>query len=151
MLLNRKSARHIVFRIEQAEQTTVLCVEASFEVLPATNKPSRYPIFYARWQPGGWEAAKPALNLDLVPTGQVGEVRVYFRGQPLPDVTLTLRTPDEQEKPLKADGEGRVRFESKQTGPHLLTLARHREPVSGFYQGQKYDVTSHNAALTWIQ
>lgn len=64
-------------------------------------------------------------------------------------VKATLRTPDEKEQELTADNEGLLRFESNQSGFHLLTIARHRENLPGFAGGLAYDLTSHNAALTW--
>jgi len=45
-------------------------------------------------------------------------------------VKATLRTPDEVEKEVTADAEGFVRFESKQSGQHHLSIARHRETLA---------------------
>ncbi len=124
----------------------IACAETSFTV-----RGGRKPYFYARWQPVGVTNALPLLTLDLVPTGKPGEVRVYFRGRPLGGVKATLRTPDEKESEIVADGEGNLRFEPKQSGQYLLTLAHHRETLAGFHGGHPYQETSHNAALTWRQ
>jgi hypothetical protein len=124
----------------------VACVETSFAV-----RGGRKPIFYARWQPANAGAATPMLTLDLVPTGKPGEVRVYFRGQPLGGIAATLRTPDEKEQELTADAEGFLHFESKQAGQYLLTIAHYREALAGFHIGRPYKETSHNVALTWQQ
>jgi len=129
-----------------AEATNVAGVETIFTV-----RAKRKPHFYARWQPDGGGAGLPFLTLDLVPTGKPGEVRVYFRGQPLGGIKATLRTPDDTEKEFVADAEGFIRFASKQSGQHLLTIAHHREPIGGFHGGRAYEQTSHNAALTWRQ
>lgn len=126
-------------------------IETEFQVIAAPGRPGRRPHFYARWHPAGAGAATPALTLDLVPTGQPGEVRVFFRGKPLGGVRATLRTPDEKEQELAADAEGFLRFTSTQPGQHLLSIARHRENVGGFAGGRAYDLTSHNVALSWRQ
>src|ERR1700744_818228 len=84
--------------------------ETDFEVLSATNKPSRLPIFYARWQPADAGPGKPALTLDLVPDGKPGDIRLYFRGQPVPGETITAHGPADFEKELKTDADGRVHF-----------------------------------------
>ena len=144
-----KSTNH--FLLVAASPSNAACAETSFIVMSAPGKPGRKPNFYARWSPSLAVAATPALNLDLVPTGKPGEVRIYFRGQPLGGVKATLRTPDEVEKELTADAEGFVRFESKQSGQHHLSIGRHRETLAGFHGGKAYDLTSHNTALTWRQ
>jgi hypothetical protein len=139
-----KKADH--FLMLSTSPTNAAGVETIF-----TIRGGRKPHFYARWQPSGAGAGKPMLTFDLVPTGQPGEVRVYFRGQPLGGLKATLRTPDEKEKELTADAEGFIRFDSKQSGQHLLTIAHHREPLAGFHAGRAYGQTSHNTALTWRQ
>jgi hypothetical protein len=136
------------FLLTGASPTNAACLETIFSV-----RGGRKPYFYARWQPAGTGggAGVPLLTLDLVPTGQPGEVRVYFRGQPLGGIKATLRTPDEKEAELTADANGFLHFQSNQSGQHLLTIAHHRETLSGFYLGQPYQQISHNASLTWRQ
>lgn len=134
------------FLLVGAFPTNVACVESAFTV-----RAGRKPHFYARWQPAGGAAATPMLTLDLVPTGKTGEVRVYFRGQPLGGVKATLRTPDDKDKELTADAEGFVRFTTTQSGQHMLSVAHHRETLNGFHGGRAYTQASHNAALTWPQ
>lgn len=115
------------------------------------DKPARAPIFYCRWQPEGAGAGKPALTMDLVPTGKPGEARVYFRGKPLPDVEVLIMTPDFNEKKTKADAEGLVRIEdTSKPGPYLLSVARYSEELPGFYRGVPFGVSSHSASLCWV-
>ena len=116
-----------------------------------TIRGGRKPHFYARWQPAGGEAAKPALTFDPVPTGQPGEVRVYFRGQPLGGLKATLRTPDEKEQEIAVDAEGYIPFTSTQRGPHLLSIPHHRENVRVFHGGKPFEQTSSNTALTLVK
>ena len=93
------------FLLVGATPTNTVCAEILFIV-----RGGRKPNFYARWQPGGAGAAIPLLTLDLVPTGKPGEVRAYFRGQPLDGIKATLRAPDEKETQLTADSKGFLRF-----------------------------------------
>lgn len=140
----RKKSNH--FLLVGASATNTACLETSFTV-----RGRRKPLFYARWQSTDAAVAKPLLTLDLVPTGKPGEVRAWFRGQPLGGIKVTLRAPDGQETELTADKEGFVRFDTKQSGQYLLTIAHYREPIAGFHHGIAYKETSHNAALTWKQ
>jgi hypothetical protein len=126
--------------------TDITCAETTFTV-----RGGRKPNFYARWQPDGGGAVTPLLTLDLVPTGRPGEARAYFRGQPLGGIKATLRTPDEKETELAADGDGFLHFDPKQPGHYLMTIAHHREPLAGFYNGIPYKETSHNCSLAWRQ
>jgi hypothetical protein len=134
------------FLLVGASPTNTACAETSFTV-----RGGRRPNFYARWQPDGLGAAMPLLTLDLVPTGKPGEVRAYFRGQSLGGIKATLRAPDETESEITADAEGFLRFEPKQSGQYLLTIAHHREPLAGFHNGVPYKETSHNCSLVWSQ
>lgn len=139
-----KKADH--FLVLGVTPTNLVCAESTFTV-----RGGRKPMFYARWQPAGLVAATPLTTLDLVPTGNAGEVRICLRGQPVPNVKATLRTPDEKESELVADADGLVRFTPTQSGQYLLTVAHQREPIAGFHGGRAYKETSHNAALTWKQ
>lgn len=139
------------FALEGLSSTNVICLETAYAVMITPGNLGRKPVFYARWHPAGSGAARPALTLDLVPTGQEGEVRVFFRGKPLGGVTAALRTPDGKESELRADALGYVRFHSDQTGLHHLSIGRHRESLGGFHGGVAYETTSHNVALTWRQ
>jgi len=136
------------FLLAGASPTNVACAETTFIV-----RGGRKPVFYARWQPAGAGAEKPLLTLDLVPTGKPGEVRAYFRGQPLGGVTATLRTPDEKEQELTADADGFIHFKTGLPGQYLLTIPHYREqqPLAGFYNGAAYTGTSHNCSLVWVQ
>lgn len=129
-----------------ASPTNAAGVETAFTV-----RAKRKPNFYARWQPDGLKETTPLLTLDLVPTGKPGEVRAYFRGQPLGGVKAIFRTPDEQEHELVTDAHGLLHFKPAQSGQYLLTIAHHRENLAGFHLGRAYEQTSHNAALTWRQ
>ena len=134
------------FQLVNAASTNVAGVESIFTV-----RAGRKPHFYARWQPAGAGAGTPMLTFDIVPTGKPGEARVYFRGQPVGGLKATFRTPDDAEKEIAVDAEGYVRFESKQSGLHLLTIAHHREPIAGSHLGKAYQQTSHNTVLSWVQ
>ena len=134
------------FLLAGASQTNAVGLESIFTV-----RGGRKPHFYARWHPPAGGAAAPLLTLDIVPTGKSGEARAWFRGQPLGNIKAALRTPDGKEQELTADAEGFIRYNSRQSGYHLLTIAHHREPIAGFHLGRPYQQTSHNAALTWIQ
>jgi hypothetical protein len=94
-------------------------------------------------------AGTPLLTLDLVPTGKSGEVRVYFRGQPLGGVKATLHAGRKGTKSMRM----LMAFcDSKRSSldniSSLCRITASRSPVS---VGRPYQQTSHNAALSWRQ
>lgn len=139
------------FALVGASSTNAAGAEATYVVMALAGKAGRKPVFYARWHPFGAPVPTPGLNLDLVPTGKTGEVRVYLRGKPLGGVAAILRLPDEREREITADGDGLLRFTPEQKGLHQIRIARHRESGTGFHLGREYDTISHNACLAWIQ
>lgn len=136
------------FLLVGASVTNIAAAQTAFDVLSATNKPSRYPIFYARWQPAGAGAGTPTLTFDLVPQEKLGDIRVYFRGVPVEDETISAYGPDDFEKELKTDSYGIVHFDLDKPGFYLFTCNHYRETRSGFFGGRHYDLVSHNASLT---
>ena len=132
------------FLLEGATPQQIACVETSFTV-----RGGRKPYFYARWQSTLAIEGLPLLTLDLVPTGRPGEVRAWFRGQPLASIKARLLPPGAAEVELTADGEGLLRFDASKPGQYLLTIAHHREPMAGFHRGVAFKEVSHNCALTW--
>jgi len=136
------------FLLVGASPTNIAAAETAFDVLSATNKPSRYPIFYARWQPAGAGAGTPTLTFDIVPQEKPGDIRVYFRGVPVEDETVSAYGPDDFEKELKTDSYGIVHFDLDKPGFYLFTCNHYRETRSGFFGGRHYDLVSHNASLT---
>jgi hypothetical protein len=147
VLATEKKADH--FLLASASPKDAAHLETAFGVMGGGDKPARKPFFYARWQPAGAGAAKPALTFDLVPTGQPGEARITLRGQPLPGAKATAYLPDGSEKELTADDAGLVRVAVEIPGLYLLACKHQRETQNGFSGGRAYDSISHNCSLAW--
>lgn len=141
------------FALGEAALDKPIMLETGFPVMASANDaPSRKPFFYARWQASLAEVAEPALNLDIVPTGEPGVVRVYFRNEPLANIDVTLFCPDpENDQDLTSDEDGYIRFTTSDKGLHMIKLAHHREEQTGYFAGSQFGRLSHNMSLTWIQ
>ena len=126
-------------------------VQSGFPVMTRGSSPARKPHFYARWAPNFTEPASPRLTLDIVLTGNKGEVQVFFRNKPLPGVELTLYTPEANDQELKSNDKGIVHFKSDEKGLFMLKVGRYREERSGFDRGTFFHLVSHNCSLTWIK
>jgi hypothetical protein len=145
-----KKADHYTLGGVKPDQALV--AESTFPVMGAEGKPARRPIFYSRWLPAGGDkvAGQPSLTLDIVPTGNPGEIRVYFRGKPLPGAKAQLNAPNGSRTPLKTDDDGLVKFTCDEPGRWVLTVPGHSEELPGFAAGKPYAIASHNASLTWL-
>jgi hypothetical protein len=126
-------------------------IQSGFPIMTRGSSPARKPHFYARWTRSFKDAAQPAMTLDIVPTGKPGEVRIFFRNQPLAGVELTLYTPEANDQDLESDENGFVRFASDEKGLFMLKIGRFREERTGFDRGLLFKLVSHNCSLTWIQ
>ncbi len=143
----QKNADHLLLRDISAEgaafaELTSLPVRAHGKNPPAKSN------FYIRWQPAGASAPKPALTLDIVPTGAAGVVQVYLRGAPLAGAKVEIFTPGVAEpKEVVADKDGVIRFDASKSGVHVFEC-NHKEALPGFFEGVAYASTGHVAALT---
>lgn len=144
-----KKADHYLLIGSSAKHET--CVTTNFPVMKRGEAPGRFPIFYARWWTGSAAALPPVTTLDLVPTANPLEVQVMFQQKPLgKGIELRLATPADERHDLVTDDRGIITLpKSEKAGLYLLTLAKHSEEKAGEFQGSKYEVTSHNAALIW--
>lgn len=146
------------FPLEGVTKTDSVQAETIFNVIGGNPQgkgdqagPSRRPFFYARWHVAGKEAAKPTTNFDLVPTGKPGEVCLYFRGKPLPDIEVFAHLPEGKEATLKTDKDGLVTVPVDKPGIYMLHCKRYREQINGFSGGKPYTAVSHNCTVTWRQ
>ena len=148
ILLEKKEKQ---FVLTGATADKPIQAETSYSVLRGKDKPGRKPMFYARWHVPGGEPAKPVLNFDLVPTAKAGEVCVYFRGKPLPDMKVTANFPDGSDKEFTSDKDGLVQVPATLKGLYMLYCKHQREDINGFASGLPYELVSHNCSLTWVQ
>ena len=133
-----------------AKNSDNIAAQTGFPVM-TRNDQARKPYFYARWCADFNRKSIPSLTLDIVPNGQDGEVKVFFRGKPLTGIKLKLYSPDYDEIELITDKNGIVSFNDKikSKGIYMLKIARYSENISGFDLGKLYNIISHNCSLSW--
>ncbi len=90
------------------------------------------------------------LRLDIVPQIAAGalQFQVLWQGKPLADAEVTLHGPDEQERPLQTDTQGRVRLDAPQPGRYALLVSHTKADQAGTHHGKQYDEVGHYATLT---
>lgn len=94
----------------------------------------------------------PALALDLVPTGDPGAFRLYFKDKPLAKAKVSLVTQSGWAKEGRTDAEGLVRFDMPWQGQYVAE-ASHADRTPGERAGaqgaEKYDVVYYATTLSY--
>jgi uncharacterized GH25 family protein len=96
-------------------------------------------------------AAQPAkLTLDIVPAGQPGAFKVFFKGRPLPKAKVSIIVQSGWAKEARTDEQGQVSFDLPWKGSYVLEVG-HIDPTPGERQGsggpEKYDGMNHVTTL----
>ncbi|WP_438480023.1 DUF4198 domain-containing protein [Oleiharenicola lentus] len=151
LVVEKKSDHYLLGKATPAKPTLA---ETNFFVMQRVKNPGIWPNMNVRWHPAGaTPPVEPALTLDLLPTGKAGEIRVYFRGQPLAGATVKVLGQGEEEgkeEKLTSDAEGRIQFTPKKSGLVVLSC-NHREKAPGYARGKAYELASYTVALSWRQ
>jgi hypothetical protein len=129
---------------------------------------ARYPLYNVKQgdkEGKGWyhpaarlisdfSAQEPRLVLDLVPTGNPGEFRLYYQGKPRPKAKVTLVTQSGWAREAHTDAEGRVLFDMPWRGPYVAEVS-HTERTPGERPGadgpEKYDSVSYATTLSFVK
>lgn len=126
-----------------------------------------YPLFQTKQQDKqvtGWyypaaryitsfAAQKPKLVLDLVPTGQDGEFKLFFKDQPKAKTKVTLVTQSGWSKEANTDEQGVVKFELPWKGTYVAEVNfndRTAGERAGANGAEKYDGVSYATTLTYV-
>ena len=95
-------------------------------------------------------AQSPLLTFDIVPTGEAGRFKVFYKGQPAPKVTVKAVIPNGWSKEAVSDAAGLVRFDLPWRGAYVLE-AHHSDKAAGERNGRPYDSASFVTSLSFVQ
>lgn len=95
-------------------------------------------------------ALEPKLALDIVPAGQPGTFKIFFKGKPLPKAKVAVVVASGWAKEAHSDDQGAVSFDLPWKGSYVLE-ASHIERSPGERPGangpEKYDGIYHSMTL----
>jgi uncharacterized GH25 family protein len=122
---------------------------------PTFERKTGEQVTRGKWVPAarhavGHAAQAPKNILDMVPAGSPGKFKLYFRGQPLPKVKLTLVAPNGWQKPLQSDDQGEFEVATLWQGLYVIEVS-HKENVAGEIDGDKYDSASFTSTLSFFK
>jgi hypothetical protein len=101
----------------------------------------------------GFAAQQPKLLLDLVPTGQDGQFKLVFKGQPKAKVKVTLVTESGWSKEAHSDEQGLVTFDMPWKGTYVAEVSfndRTGGERPGANGAEKYDGVSYATTVTYV-
>jgi uncharacterized GH25 family protein len=97
----------------------------------------------------GFAAQQPKLVLDLVPTGEEGQFKLFFKDQPKAKTKVTLVTESGWSKEAHTDEQGVVKFEMPWRGTYVAEVSfNDRSP--GERGAEKYDGVSYATTVTFV-
>lgn len=103
----------------------------------------------ARWVASLAQPVAPTAPLDLVPTGKPGELKVVYKGAPLPKAKVQLAAPSGWTREAEAGEDGTVTFVTPWKGQYVAEV-KHSDKTPGEAQGEKYGEASYVTTLTFV-
>jgi uncharacterized GH25 family protein len=98
-------------------------------------------------------AQQPKLVLDLVPTGQDGQFKLFFKDQPKAKTKVTLVTESGWSKEGHTDEQGLVKFDMPWKGTYVAEVSfndRSAGERTGTNGTEKYDAVSYATTVTYV-
>lgn len=147
-----KEANAFALSARAGKNQTIIVEEASY---PGFEKKTGDTIVRSIWTPAARlvtsDAARaPKLTLDIVPSGQPGEFKVYYKGQPLAKTKVGIVVQSGWSREATSDDQGAVTFDLPWQGTYVLE-AHHTDKTAGERDGKPYDVASFVTTLSLTQ
>jgi hypothetical protein len=103
-------------------------------------------VYYARL---GRTEPRAVLDFEVTPTAPGSDhVTVMFKGQPLPEASVTVIDPDQWSKAMKTDAHGRLTIPGARSGRYIVE-ATHAEPGTFEVDGKTVSRLHHVSTLTF--
>jgi uncharacterized GH25 family protein len=150
-----KTASGFTLPFKAASGDGILAEDASYPLFKAKLQDKEITGWYypaARFITG-FAALQPKLALDLVPTGQDGEFKLFFKGQPKAKTKVTLVTESGWSKEANTDEQGVVKFTMPWKGTYVAEVS-FKDQTGGERAGangaEKYDGVSYATTVTYV-
>lgn len=145
-----KSAQGFVLSGAAGPDESIVAQDAAYPMFDNTRdgKTTRGVWTPAARYVGSLAARQPALTFDIVPLGEAGRFKVWYKGQPLPKAKVSATVPNGWTREETADDEGTVRFDLPWQGVYVLE-AHHVDKQPGERRGERYDSASFVTSLSF--
>jgi hypothetical protein len=150
-----KSASGFTLPFKAGQGETIVAEDPAFPLRKFKRDDREVTSWYrpaARYATG-FAAQEPRLTLDIVPAGQPGTFKVFFKGQPLPKARVAIVVQSGWAKEARSDDQGAVSFDLPWKGSYVLEASYidrtpgERPGPNGaeLYDGINYVTTPHVA------
>jgi len=150
----RKTASGFTLPFAPAANESVVAEDARYPLYPSGQGDKQVLNWFhpsARLMTG-FAPLAPSLALDLVPAGDPGAFRLYFKGKPLAKTKVSLVTQSGWAKEGRTDADGLVRFDMPWQGQYVAE-ASHTDRTPGERPGvqgaERYDVVYYATTLSY--
>jgi len=149
-----KTPRGFVLSRTAAPGEAIVVEEAGYPYFENTRENTRDgKTTRLAWTPAAryvttFDAQEPKLTFDIVPTGQQGQFRVVYKGQPASKVKVGAVIPNGWSKEAITDENGLVRFDLPWQGTYVIE-AHFEDKHPGERNGKAYDSASFVTALSF--
>ncbi len=150
-----KTANGFTLPFSAAAGDSIVAEDASYPLYTWKQKDKNVTNWYypaARFITG-FAAQQPRLVLDLVPTGQPGQFKLFFKDQPKAKTKVTLVTQSGWSKEGHTDEQGLVKFEMPWKGVYVAEVSfndRSAGERAGASGTEKYDAVSYATTVTFV-
>jgi hypothetical protein len=150
-------------RVEKSANAYVLSGKAVTPGDSIVAEEARYPIMERKsgeqvirtvWTPAAryitdFTARPPTLTLDIVPDGEPGGFKLFYKGQPLPKAKVEVIALSGWARQMTTDAQGAFTLTLPWKGLYAIEV-RHTDRTPGERDGHKFDVASFVTTLTFI-
>lgn len=101
----------------------------------------------------GFAAQQPKLVLDLVPAGEEGQFKLFFKNQPRAKTKVTLVTQSGWSREAVTDEQGLVKFDMPWKGTYVAEVSlndRSAGERAGASGTEKFDAVSYATTVTYV-
>jgi uncharacterized GH25 family protein len=150
-----KTANGFTLPFKAAAGDSIVAEDASYPLFQTKQQDKQITGWYypAARLITGFPAQKPKLVLDLVPTGQDGEFKLFFKDQPKAKTKVTLVTQSGWSKEANTDEQGIVKFDLPWKGTYVAEVSfndRTAGERAGANGVEKYDGVSYATTVTYV-
>jgi uncharacterized GH25 family protein len=150
-----KTANGFTLPFKAAAGDSIVAEDASYPLFQTKQQDKQITGWYypAARLITGFAAQKPKLVLDLVPTGQNGEFKLFFKDQPKAKTKVTLVTQSGWSKEANTDEQGIVKFDLPWKGTYVAEVSfndRTAGERAGANGVEKYDGVSYATTVTYV-
>ncbi|WP_398478281.1 cobalt ABC transporter substrate-binding protein [Tardiphaga sp.] len=150
-----KTANGFTLPFKAAAGDSIVAEDASYPLFQTKQQDKQITGWYypAARLITGFAAQKPKLVLDLVPTGQDGEFKLFFKDQPKAKTKVTLVTQSGWSKEANTDEQGIVTFDLPWKGTYVAEVSFNDRAVgerAGANGVEKYDGVSYATTVTYV-